>query len=290
MQFPPAKLLVSPKEAEEKIAKLIKEGHQIINSVNTIWAPTPDALFLPDRLFPPGLKKDESDSEAWAKFAIHLLQTLFTDDSIAREFGDSWITYPNSLANKPQLEDWIKVKIVRLQSIVQRLPLFDLAENPVQPKPAPSQPKQQSKDIFIVHGHDETPKHEVARFIERLGLHPIILHEKSNQGKTIIEKLEHYADVGFAVVILTPDDVGYQKDELTKGKPHARQNVVFELGYFIAMLGRPRVCALLKGDIEIPTDYAGVLYTPLDNGGAWKFKLATEIDSAGIDVDFNKLK
>jgi len=185
----------------------------------------------------------------------------------------------------------MKGKIVRLESIVERLPLFPLAEKPVQAEAAPAPANQQSKDVFIVHGHDSAAKHEVARFIDQLGLHPIILHEKADRGRTIIEKVEHHADVGFAVVLLTPDDVGHPKDKPAESKPRPRQNVVLELGYFIGKLGRSSVCALLNGDIDIefPTDFAGVLYTPMDDAGAWKFKLATEIKAAGIDVDLNKL-
>jgi predicted nucleotide-binding protein len=159
----------------------------------------------------------------------------------------------------------------------------------VQAKAAPAPAKQQSTDIFIVHGHDEAARHEVARFIEQLGLHPIILHEKPDRGKTIIEKFEHHADVGFAVVLLTPDDVGHPKDKPAESKPRPRQNVVLELGYFIGKLRRSSVCALLKGDIEIPSDYAGVLYTRMDDAGAWKVTLAREIKAAGIDADLNKL-
>jgi len=286
MPTPPAKLLVPRKEAEEKITGLIKKAQLIFESTKAVWAPTPDALFSP------GINREEADREKWAKFAIHLLKTLFTDDSIAREFGDSWLLYSNSLDKKRQLADWIRAKIVRLESVVQRLPLFSLAEE-VAKGTAVSIPKLQTKsvsrDIFIVHGHDEAAKHEVARFIEKLGLHPIILHEKPDKGRTVIEKVEQHSDVGFTVVLLTPDDMGHPKDKPAEPKPRARQNVVLELGYFIGILGRARVCALKKGDIEIPTDFSGVLYTPMDDAGAWQLKLAREIKAAGIDVDLSKL-
>ena len=90
------------------------------------------------------------------------------------------------------------------------------------------------------------------------------------------------------MVLLTPDDVGHPKDTPSGSKPRPRQNVVLELGYFIGILGRSRVCALLKGDIEIPTNYAGVPYKPMDNAGAWKYDLARDIKEAGIDVALNK--
>lgn len=283
MSKPPTKLLVPRKEAEEKITGLIKEAQQILKSAKTIWVPTPDAIFSH------GINREDADREKWAKFAIHLLKTLFTDDSIAREFGDSWLMYTADLEKRRQLADWIKAKIVRLESVVQRLPLFPLAEKPVQATAAPVRTKQQSRDIFIVHGHDEAAKHEVARLIDQLGLHPIILHEKPDRGRTVIEKVEHHSDVGFVVVLLTPDDVGHPKDKPDEPKPRARQNVVLELGYFIGRLGRANVCALLKGDVEIPTDFEGVLYKQMDAKGAWRLELAREIEAAGIDVDLKQL-
>ncbi|MEE8356570.1 MAG: nucleotide-binding protein, partial [Anaerolineales bacterium] len=109
----------------------------------------------------------------------------------------------------------------------------------------PEKPPGDSKKIFIVHGRDEEAKDSLARFLEKLGLEVIILHEQPNQGRTIIEKFEDYSDVGFAVVLLTPDDIGGRANDLEL-LPRARQNVVFELGFFIGALGRERVCALHK--------------------------------------------
>lgn len=143
------------------------------------------------------------------------------------------------------------------------------------------------RDVFIVHGRDEAAKEKVARFIEKLGLTAIILHEQPNAGRTIIEKFEDYSNVSFAVVLLTPDDMGALKDELNGASPRARQNVIFELGYFIGKLGRNRTCALYKEDVEIPSDYQGVLWIPLDPAGAWKLKLAREIKNSGINVNLS---
>jgi len=147
----------------------------------------------------------------------------------------------------------------------------------------------QSDDIFIVHGHDDSAKHSVARCIEKLGLNPIILQEQPNEGKTVIEKLEKRGEVGFAVIILTPDDVGNVVENKDDLKPRARQNVILELGYFIGKLGRSRVCALHKGNVELPSDIHGVIWENLDENGAWQFKLAKELKNAGYDIDMNKL-
>ncbi len=146
-----------------------------------------------------------------------------------------------------------------------------------------------TKQVFVVHGQDEAAKQTVARFLEHLDLDPIILHERENRGRTIIEKLEGCsADVGFAVVLLTPDDVGAAMVDKNRLKPRARQNVVFELGFFLGRLGRKRVCVLHKGGVEIFSDYSGVLFVPMDENDGWKLKLAKEFKAAGVSIDLDK--
>jgi predicted nucleotide-binding protein len=147
--------------------------------------------------------------------------------------------------------------------------------------------KSDSRDIFLVHGRDDAVKESVARFLEKLDLHPVILHEQHNMGRTVIEKFEAHSDVGFALVLLTPDDVGGLASE-GKLNPRARQNVILELGYFIGKLGRARVCALYVEAVDLPSDIHGVLYVPYDTGGGWRLKLAAEIRAAGISVDLNR--
>lgn len=157
------------------------------------------------------------------------------------------------------------------------------------PAPTVGAAPPQTKKVFVVHGHDDEAKEKVARFLERLKLEPIILHEQANEGRTVIEKFEVYADVGFAVVLLTPDDVGALASERANLKSRARQNVVLELGYFLGKLKRNRVCALYKKGVEIPSDYQGVLYVELDSAGGWTLKLAQELSAAGIPIDLEAL-
>lgn len=146
------------------------------------------------------------------------------------------------------------------------------------------------KRIFIVHGHDNEHKHYVARFLRSItGHEPVILHEQSNKGAVLIEKLENNAEkTGFAVVLMTADDTGKANKE-EEYKQRARQNVVFELGYFIAALGRSHVAVLKEPGIEEPGDVTGLVYTPLDSSGAWKIALAREIGEAGIEVNWQAL-
>ncbi len=143
------------------------------------------------------------------------------------------------------------------------------------------------RKVFIVHGHAGEPREAVARFLDRIGLETIILHEQANQGRTLIEKFEAHADVGFAIVLLTPDDMGGPLNGTQQ--PRARQNVILELGYFIGRLRRARVCALKAGDLELPSDILGIVWTPFDAAGAWKIALAKELQAAGYDIDWNKV-
>ncbi len=139
--------------------------------------------------------------------------------------------------------------------------------------------------VFLVHGRDEAAKETVARFLERLNLQVLILHEQANEGRTLVEKFEAHSNVDYAVVILTPDDAGHPSSEPENAMPRARQNVVFELGYFYGLLRRSRVCALYRSGIELPSDLNGVAYVPFE--ADWKLLLAREIKAAGIFVDLN---
>lgn len=176
--------------------------------------------------------------------------------------------------------------IARLRSAIKLLKERLSDSIPLETKAASQQAATQkaapSRRVFIVHGHDEAAKQSVARFLEQMGFQPIILHEQPNLGRTIIEKIEDHSDVGFAVVLLTPDDECVTPDG---NKKRGRQNVILELGYFIGHLGRDRVAALKKGDLELPSDIIGVVYTDFDDRGAWKMDLAKELKGAGYAIE-----
>jgi predicted nucleotide-binding protein len=144
-----------------------------------------------------------------------------------------------------------------------------------------------SRKVFVVHGHDEGARERVARFLEKIGFEPVILHEQANRGRTVIEKIEAHGDVDFAVVLLTPDDEGRALGE--ELEPRARQNVLLELGYFIGRLGRAKVCALKRGEVEIPSDFAGVVWQSMNSGADWMLALGRELQDAGHAVDWNKI-
>lgn len=142
--------------------------------------------------------------------------------------------------------------------------------------------------VFVVHGHDNEARLKIELFLKGLGLNPVILFKKSDEGDTIIEKFEKHSNVGFAIVLYTYCDDGKDKNE-EKNHKRARQNVVFEHGYMIAKLGRSRVCALRKGEIELPGDYQGVIFKNMDDNDGWQLEIARELNAAGYTIDMNNL-
>lgn len=154
---------------------------------------------------------------------------------------------------------------------------------------SPKKINMERNKVFIVHGHNNGIKIDVARTLEKLGLDAIILHEQADGGKTIIEKFEkNVIDVGFAVILLTADDEGKAKREKDY-KDRARQNVVFEMGYFMGKLGRDRVLLLLDKGVEKPGDLDGIVYTLIEEHDAWKYKLVKEMKAVGYPVSADSL-
>jgi len=145
-----------------------------------------------------------------------------------------------------------------------------------------------SRKVFIIHGNDEEKKEAVATLLANMDFEPVILHEQPGHALTLIDKFEHYADVVFAVIILTGDDYGYAKGKPEESKPRPRQNVVFELGFLIGRFPGQHVCALHEEGLEMPSDYKGAVFIPHDAAGIWKLLVARAMKTANIDVDLNK--
>jgi len=152
----------------------------------------------------------------------------------------------------------------------------------------------ESRKVFIVHGRDEAMRKEAQATLNRFGIEGIVLHEEINEGQTIIEKFDREARAcGYAVVLFSPDDMGGLRVGKTAPKlsPRARQNVVLELGYFVALLGRKNVFVLVAGaDLEQPSDFHGVVYESYDKAGGWKRRLANELSAQGFYIDPAVLK
>lgn len=193
--------------------------------------------------------------------------------------------YSPSLEEKNYFWDLGKNRVINLvDTVLEEQKLFGKHVNSLKSKELKL---KTSGKVFIVHGHDSLAKTEVALFLQRLSLEPIVLHEQVNSGKTIIEKIEANTDVGFGVVLYTPCDLGKAKDNETLNQ-RARQNVVFEHGFLIGKLGRDKVLALVKDSIEYPSDISGVVYEVMDNNNGWHIKLAKELKTVGYDIDLNK--
>ena len=149
-----------------------------------------------------------------------------------------------------------------------------------------------NRKIFVVYGHDEIARTQLEALLRRWDLEPIILDQQASGGQTIIEKLEEYgSDVGYAIVLATPDDDGKAKSE-TVYKSRVRQNVVLELGMFFAKLGRKRVAILLKeaADFEKPSDIQGLVYIPFrDKVDEVALSLIRELSRQGYKIDTTRI-
>lgn len=172
-------------------------------------------------------------------------------------------------------------KLMYYQQTIQKMEERKL----IQKQPQNGVKELDMKKVFIVHGHNGELKEAVARLIERQGIETIILHEQANLGDTIIEKFERNSDVGAAVCLFTADDLGRAKADSTDRK-RARQNVVFEAGYFIGKLGRKNVLLIADQGVEIPSDLQGVVYT---DSGNWQLSVLKELKAIGFNIDYNKI-
>lgn len=272
-QPPVPTLRVSRFDAEKALVEQLKIGEEVRDRViNSIAA----------------LEEAKATRSRWKDYVTLMLKRFLTTDEFALEFNyssrGSYSMSPSPAQRVQYFHDDMQASINKLQSTIDRLALLD--EPVVGPVELNATQVDQDSSVFIVHGQDDGARESVARFIGQLGLKPIILHEQPNRGRTIIEKLEGHSSVGFAVVLLTPDDVGGRDKETLR--PRARQNVILELGFFCGTLTRARVCALHKGDIELPSDFDGVVYIPFDTEDGWRLRLAREMKEAGLPVDLNK--
>lgn len=194
------------------------------------------------------------------------------------------------LHDQERFENRLDEAIEMLKWMVKKVEQSGDTETVIATPPTRSrvQVRTDKPEVFLVHGRDEGAKDTVARFLSTVGVRPVILAELPGGGRTIIEKFETHADVAFVVVLLTPDDVGALQSDHGDLNARARQNVIFELGFFIGRLGRGSVLALTKGDVEIPSDYAGVEYIPFDASGGWRLPVIRELQAAGLAVDASR--
>lgn len=274
----PTQLIVGKDYFKEKINERIQAGDEIYNrQIQTR----------------PQLEEAKQNYYDWDDYNSELLKQSFNNEhnEYKKDYDGVNSFYGMFLGGGQQrnelqeFKEKLNNKLTNLRQLVAKI---DLMKSEVPEQVAKGNKSEASSDIFIVHGHNNEVKINVARTLEKLGLNPIILHEQANAGKTIIEKFEEHSNVGFAIILMTDDDLGKaKKDENLNHR--ARQNVILEMGYFIGKLGRNRVCPLYTNGVELPSDLYGLLYTEIDSAENWKIKIAKELKAAGYDIDVNKI-
>ncbi|WP_394835000.1 nucleotide-binding protein [Pendulispora rubella] len=260
---------ISATQAIERLHKLSEEGNTLA-SMSEVSETSLDGWVTKARMMVQAAFGANSDEVSYFANAGEYLD-LFRKAS-ARELAAA------------RLEELL-AKISTLNAYISHLESIADAQPSAAVKPALS--TKDPDHVFLVHGHDTSALHETARFLQLVGLTPIVLSEQASRGQTVIEKFEEHAGrAPYAVVLMTPDDRGgpvsatFEQQNL-----RARQNVIFELGYFVGALGRKHVCALYKVGTEIPSDFSGVVYVAIE--GDWRLQLARELKSVFASVDLN---
>ncbi|WP_282847552.1 nucleotide-binding protein [Microbacterium oxydans] len=234
--------------------------------------------------------------DEWLKKTEVVVRAVFGEDSpIHRKLDEvrySPMIWTENTDFAPYVRSGVQEAISVLEAGIFELEIASEAAETASPATQSAAEGARSTRVFIVHGQDDARKFELAALLHNItGEQPVILHQQPNGGKVLIEKLEEHGEgVGFAVVLLTGDDFGRAKHfDSADDQLRARQNVVFEMGFFFGLIGRERVAVLYEPTVELPSDINGLVYTELDAAGGWKPKLASELDRAGIPVDWAKI-
>lgn len=284
-----SKLIIDKIDFESKITERILNGKKLLNFTVTVISMKRNGR-LGIRNVYNEIEKNNFVAEynKWNKYNVELLKQTFnvSENEYLKEYEEAqreriWSDYV------AERKDDIQQQITVLESLIERLSLISVSTDFI--KHDEKRVAIATSKIFIVHGHGNEIKQIVARTLTQLKLEPIILHEKADQGRTIIEKFEeNSSEVNFAIILLTADDIGKGEKEIDY-KKRARQNVVFEMGYFIGKLGRKKVFLLLENGVDKPGDLDGVVYNSIDNADGWKLKLVKELKIAGYKVSADDL-
>lgn len=291
----PSKLVVDVSDFQKNIEDRIVKGKDLLRIAVPLAQNTPQYIgMISHKVYDDVAEKNfMAQYRRWNDYNLELLKQSF--DNSENEYRDDYHSsgYCPVLLGEDivqEQKDIIERQIVNLESLLDKLPLIPCTSEKLNNESTNISKIFDYKKVFIVHGHDTSAESQTARFLEQLGLDPIILHEQANLGKTIIEKIESNSDVGFGIVLYTPCDRGGLNKSDSELQPRARQNVVFEHGYLIGKIGRERVCALVKDSIETPGDISGVVYIPMDEIGMWRYSIAKEMKGVGYNIDMNKIK
>ncbi len=234
-----------------------------------------------------------ADTPEWSTFKIrvkNIVSEIVSENSPAMKLIAKGISL-HTEGNGPDQFEIAKSNLIKALKIVATTLEDDVYGELKKVKSEVKSPSLSNK-VFIVHGHDQGIKTDVERFIHEIGLTPVVLHREVDQGATIIEKFEKHSDVGYAFVLLTPDEVSFTidqeniEDDKRKKEYRARPNVIFEFGYFVGKLGRNRVCCLYKGDVEIPSDLSGLVYKKInDSIDSQTYSIIRELKAAGYNIN-----
>jgi predicted nucleotide-binding protein len=247
-----------------------------------------------EKLYDSGVSKPEF--KAWRDDVIRFLKKKYGNNSHEAasfekiEFYNMYLVVDvidgQFIENKNKVKDLFNKE---LQTAILYLKNYESDDNSdSEEKQNVKTNKTNNENVFIVHGRNDGVKAEVANFLLKLGIKPIVLHEQTNRGQTIIEKFEKHSDVKAAIILFTCDDLGKYKDD-SKLEKRARQNVIFEAGYFIGKLGRENTIILLEDGLKIPSDLDGYTYIEIDKKQSWELALAKELKGLGFNIDMNNL-
>jgi predicted nucleotide-binding protein len=280
----PVELAVPREEARRRLVERIERGQELTK----LPIDSEEAL-----------EAAAHEYQKWSAFNIELLKQLFTTEALSKEY--SWWGIGVIPMGRESLgqriarhHESITDKLRRLDSIVERLELYPLApsvQSTEVAKHAPYEVSTRSKKVFVVHGHDEVAKTNLEVFLHEIGLEPIVLHRQADEGLTVIEKFEKHADVGYAFILLTPDEVAYLakeeslEDAARRKEKRARPNVIFEFGYFVGRLGRSKVCCIYTGDVALPSDVNGLIYKRFEKSvEEVAYGIMKDLKASGYDV------
>ena len=278
---PTMELAVSREDAKQRLQDRINKGMELkVKQINTRQA----------------FDELSNAYSKWDSFNSELLKRVFTTDEAVKEY-DFWSVmsigiYESSLSE--QITDVYKdvdKKIHRLDSIIERLELIPLAVSASAPEQLQTESISRGKKVFVVHGHDDAAKTNLEVFLHEVGLEPVVLHRQADQGLTVIEKFEKHSEVGYAFILLTPDEAAYLAADAQKPESErkiewrARPNVIFEFGYFIGKLGRSRVCCLYTGNVSLPSDVNGMIYKRYEKSvEEVGYSIIKDLKAAGYEV------
>ena len=223
--------------------------------------------------------------KSWHAECIRFITNYYGKSSVELE-NFKKIKFQCAIIDNTQQRIWCKEGLMEAKSMFTNL-LEDIGtDEETSTEVVSTNETKGGNKVFIVHGHDSELKYKTSNLLRKLGLNPIILHEQVNTSRTIIEKIEECgSEAQAAIILFTPDDIGKAKTE-EEEKKRGRQNVVFEAGYFMGLLGRRKTMLIVSDDkIELPGDLSGVVYSGESN----EFDIAKELKAMGLQIDMNGL-